>query len=376
MSHRRRNPLTGEWVVCSPHRTQRPWKGASETPPAHTQTEYDPTCALCPGNQRSGGANPDYTDNWLFQNDFAALRESSPAANPPLAASATAPASSSLFQSAPADGKCIVHCFSRRHDLTFADLPLDQVTGVLATWRAAWARLVGVALPGVPVPNESEAADPLAQSESVTWPIPDGPHFEHALVFENKGAMMGCSMPHPHCQIWASQFVPTVVATELANMAAFRRERGGDDDNVCCMLCEYAQKEVELGERVVVQNTQFMAVVPYWATWPFEVLVLPKTHVANLAELAAADLGLLAEVMSAVTRAYDALFQCSFPYSMGFHQDKQPTPMHLHAHFYPPLLRSATVRKFLVGFEMLGEAQRDLTPEDAAKRLRELVVQQ
>lgn len=333
--HRRFNPLTREWVLVSPHRAKRPWLGQIEKTPAQDLPAYDPTCYLCPGNERAGGVrNPDYASTFAFDNDFAALLPDSPRSvegftndNPLFAVDAT-------------PGRCRVICFSPRHDLTLPELPQSQIEAVLAEW-AEQTRQLG-------------ALD----------------YVNYVQVFENKGEMMGCSNPHPHSQVWSSSNIPNEPAKELAAQREYLAEHGR------LLLLDYVAEEKKRGERLVFGNDHFTALVPFWAVWPFEVLVTAHRPVAALPDLAPAELSALAEVMQRVTTLYDNLFEISFPYSMGFHQaptDGQPHPEWvLHAHFYPPLLRSATVKKFMVGYEMLAMPQRDLTPETAAERLRGL----
>jgi UDPglucose--hexose-1-phosphate uridylyltransferase len=328
--HRRLNRLTGEWVLVSPHRTQRPWQGQVEDAPAAGRPAYDPTCYLCPGNPRAGGAQtPAYTSTYVFDNDFAALLPDVPQAR------SADPAGLLVAESE--RGICRVVCFSPRHDLTLGGMSNGELRTVVDTWVGQYDELAGV-----------------------DW-------IGHVQVFENRGAMMGASNPHPHGQIWATQSLPTEPAKELAQQRAY-----GDG----CLLCDYLAAELAAGERLVDANDEFVALVPFWAVWPFETLVLPRAHHGTLSSLPGDGRDGLADVLGRVTRRYDRLFNVSFPYSMGFHQ--QPTDgaahpeWHVHAHFYPPLLRSATVRKFMVGFELLAQPQRDITPEVAAARLREL----
>jgi UDPglucose--hexose-1-phosphate uridylyltransferase len=329
-SHRRRNALTGEWVLVSPQRTQRPWQGQTERPARPTATAYDPECYLCPGNRRAHGeVNPDYRHTFVFDNDFAALR-----------ADAGGPAvdQGGLIVAQPESGVCRVICFSPRHDLTLARMAVEEIEEVVREWA-----------------GQTRALGAIEAIHSVQ-------------IFENRGDMMGASNPHPHCQVWASRSLPNEVAKELAAQTAYRAEHRG------CLLCDYLRLELASGERVVDRNEHFVALAPYWAVWPFETLVLPLRHFGAMDQLSAAEVRGLAEILRAVTIRYDNLFETAFPYSMGFHQsptDGAAHPeWHFHAHFYPPLLRSASVRKFMVGFEMLGSPQRDITPESAAQRLR------
>ena len=330
--HRRYNALTGEWVLVSPHRALRPWLGQVERVPPENLPAHDPTCYLCPGNARVGGVvNPDYTGTYVFDNDFAALKPEVP--------EAAAPASE-LFRYEPEAGRCRVICFSPRHDLTLPELPQAAVEQVVATWTA-------------------ETRD-LAAHDFI----------HYVQVFENKGAQMGASNPHPHSQVWASRHVPNEPAKELRTQATYKVQHGH------CLLCDYVGAETQSGTRVVAENEAAVAVVPYWAVWPFETLVVMRRHTAALTDLTDNEASGLADLLRRVTTRYDNLFEVSFPYSMGLHPapvDGQPHPTwHLHAHFYPPLLRSATVRKFMVGYELLAMPQRDLTPEQAAERLRGL----
>ncbi|MEY2892997.1 MAG: hypothetical protein RJA98_2905 [Pseudomonadota bacterium] len=329
-SHRRRNPLTGQWVLVSPHRAKRPWQGQQEAASEAVLPAHDPGCFLCAGNTRvSGDVNPAYTGTFVFTNDHAALMPQVP----------DAPASSDpLFQQQAARGTSRVICFSPDHARTLPELSLPALTTVVDTWCEQSAEL----------------------GRSHPW----------VQVFENKGAVMGCSQPHPHGQIWATGHLPNEAATEDQHQRAYFAEHGRP------MLLDVAEREAAAGERVVVQTEHWLAIVPFWATWPFETLLLPRFGVQQLPQLTAAQRADLALALKQLTSRCDNLFQCSFPYSMGWHGapfalDGSADPAwQLHAHFYPPLLRSATVRKFMVGFEMLAEAQRDLTPEQAAERLR------
>ena len=332
--HRRRNALTGEWVLVSPHRMRRPWQGQVEARPAQTRPRHDPSCYLCPGNERAGGQrNPDYTSTFVFDNDFAALR--------PLAAGAESWLDAADLLVARAEsGICRVICFSPRHDLSLPELSASETRRVVDVWADEYLR--------------------LGAREDV----------QHVQIFENKGQMMGCSNPHPHGQIWAQSSVPREPALEMI------RQREYFDRHARTLLGDYVSLELERAERVVCANDGFVALVPFWAVWPFETLVVSRRPVSHLGGLTDGERDQLADVMKRLTTRYDNLFEISFPYSAGIHQaptDGTAHPeWHLHLHFYPPLLRSATVRKFLVGYEMLGEPQRDLTPEAAAERLREL----
>ena len=334
--HRRFNVLTGEWVFVSPHRNKRPWQGRIEPTSSAVRPQYDPTCYLCAGNVRANGErNPQYRSTYTFTNDFPAFlpetKEADASQHP-------------LLQARVHAGTCRVVCFSPRHDLTLAQMPAADIRPVIDTWSEQVAEL--------------------------------GERWRWVQVFENKGELMGCSNPHPHGQIWASDFLPTHVVKELTQQHQWFERNGRP------LLLEYATLEAGAGERVVVQNADWLVVVPWWAVWPFETLLLPRRSVGNLHELAAGERDSLAALLSRFLAGYDRLFETSFPYSFGWHGAPQdvgdttvlastPTePYQLHAHFYPPLLRSATVRKFMVGYEMLGESQRDITPEQAAERLR------
>jgi UDPglucose--hexose-1-phosphate uridylyltransferase len=329
--HRRLNLLTGEWVLVSPHRTKRPWQGQVEKVTVAQRPAYDPTCYLCPGNERAGGVrNPQYTGTFVFENDFAALRPGDTSADVNVG---------DLLVARGEPGVCRVLCFSPRHDLTLAQMEPAAIRAVVDLW--------------------ADQYDELGKR----------PEIGHVEIFENRGEMMGASNPHPHGQIWAQRSVPREPAREGEQQLAHWRRTGRT------LLADYLALESERGERVVCANDHFVAVVPFWAVWPFETLVAPRRAVRDLRALSSDERDGLALVLKDLTARYDSLFDVPFPYSAGFHQaptDGEPHPeWHLHMHFYPPLLRSATVRKFLVGYEMLGEPQRDITAEGAAARLRE-----
>jgi UDPglucose--hexose-1-phosphate uridylyltransferase len=331
--HRRFNPLKREWVLVSPHRTQRPWQGQTEKTAAPPALRYDPDCYLCPGNMRAGGARTDkYTSTYVFENDYAALKPDTPRFS-------SDDGGRGLLVAEGESGVCRVICFSPRHDLTLAKMSVEEIRTVVDLW--------------------AEQSRELGSREDISY----------VQVFENRGAMMGASNPHPHGQIWASRSLPNEVVAEQAGQAAYRKERG------CCLLCEYRAMEVALGERVVAANEAFVAVVPFWAVWPFEVMILPMRHVGDLESMTAEERDDFAAILKQVTATYDKVFDTPFPYSMGLHPrpyDGEEHPeWHFHAHFYPPLLRSATIRKFMVGFELLGGPQRDITPESAADTLRQ-----
>ncbi|MBH2869673.1 galactose-1-phosphate uridylyltransferase [Serratia marcescens] len=326
--HRRYNPLSGQWVLVSPHRAKRPWQGQQETVPMETLPAHDPDCFLCPGNARvTGDRNPDYRGTYVFTNDFAALMSDTP----------PAPDSQDpLMRSQSARGVSRVICFSPDHSKTLPELTLPALEQVVAAWQAQTDEL--------------------------------GRQYPWVQLFENKGAAMGCSNPHPHGQVWANSFLPNEAEREDRLQNEYFQE------HVSPLLLDYAQRELAAGERIVVNTEHWLAVVPYWAAWPFETLLLPKAAVQRITDLGAAQSQDLALALKKLTSRYDNLFQCSFPYSMGWHgapfNGADNRHWQLHAHFYPPLLRSASVRKFMVGYEMLAETQRDLTAEQAAARLR------
>ena len=329
--HRRWNPLLREWVLVSPQRSQRPWLGQVENQPSSRRPQYDPQCYLCPGNTRAGGhKNPQYTSTFVFENDYAALTPNTPAQSKN---------ESDLIVANSERGVCRVICFSPRHDLTISNMALADVIEVVEVWCRQFCEL-----------------------GAIDW-------VNYIQIFENRGEMMGASNPHPHCQVWANQTVPNYPLAEQQAQTGYLEKHGK------CMLCEYLQLELEKGERVIVRNDFFTVLVPFWAVWPFEVLLLPNEHIAGIDQLNSDGRSGLAEILKRIIARYDNLFGVSFPYSMGFHQrptdGKEHPAWHLHGHFFPPLLRSATVRKFMVGYEMLAGPQRDITPESAAARLRE-----
>jgi UDPglucose--hexose-1-phosphate uridylyltransferase len=331
VAHRRYNPLIREWVLVSPHRTARPWQGQVEEPAAEIVPSYDPNCYLCPGNPRANGArNPAYASTFVFENDFPAMSASTPTGRL---------VQDGLLLAEAEPGDCRVVCFSPRHDLTLARMNAAEIRAVLDVWVEQFLELG------------------------------DMPGIQYVQIFENRGAMMGASNPHPHCQIWANSCVPNVPAREQESLLDYAAKH---DD---CLLCRYVAMEQKLAVRVVCENDAYVALVPFWAAWPFELMILSRRHLPSVAELNAVELGLLGDILRRVSVRFDNLFAVPFPNSMGFHQ--RPTDSesheewHLHLHFFPPLLRSATIRKFSVGYEMLAMPQRDITPEVAAQRLRE-----
>jgi len=330
--HRRLNLLTGEWILVSPHRTRRPWRGQLERVPPERLNPYDPDCYLCPGNARAGGKrNPPYTGTFVFDNDFAALLPTTPA---------DVWNEAGLLVAAGEPGLCRVICFSPRHDLTLARMTEQAIRDVVDTWVEQHRDLAG------------------------------RPYINYVQIFENRGEMMGCSNPHPHCQVWANYSVPNEIQKESRAQLAYW------DRTHSCLLCDYLKLEHRKGERVVFENDHFLVLVPFWAIWPFETLLVSKRHLGSIDELSEEERSALANILKRLVTRYDNLFEISFPYSMGFHQKPCDggayREWHFHAHYYPPLLRSATIKKFMVGYEMLAMPQRDITPEAAAERLREM----
>lgn len=328
-THRRFNPLTNEWVLVCSKRTNRPWQGTEEDVNTTPLPKHNPSCYLCPGNTRANGeVNPKYTDTFVFDNDFAALTPQSTLDT----------YHNGLLQTEEVEGVCRVICFSPQHNLTLPQMSVEAINSVVDLWQAQYLEL----------------------SQKYQW----------VQIFENKGAVMGCSNPHPHGQIWASSFLPNELSKE------YQAQEKHFSDNQSILLLDYVQAELEHKERIVDENDDWIVVVPYWAVWPFETLLLPKTHIATWQQLSESQKNSLAQILQSFLQRYDRLFNVSFPYSMGWHC--APTILGadefsvLHAHFYPPLLRSASVKKFMVGYEMLAEAQRDITPEFAAEKLREV----
>jgi UDPglucose--hexose-1-phosphate uridylyltransferase len=332
--HRRLNSLTNEWVLVSPHRATRPWQGEVAQLKTETQPKYDPTCYLCPGNARVGGVrNPAYTSTFVFDNDFAALKPGTERGRVDIDGLG-------LLVAQGEPGICRVICFSPRHDLTLATMTPEEIEPVVHTWMEQF--------------QELGALDAI----------------NYVQIFENRGAMMGASNPHPHCQIWSTATIPVEPAKELAAQRAYLQSHNR------CLLCDYVAVERRQQERWLFENDGFIAVVPFWAVWPFEVLVCSRRHMASMDYFIPDDARNLSHMLHRVTATYDKIFGVPFPYSMGFHQSPsngmEHPEWHFHAHFYPPLLRSATIRKFMVGFEMLGNPQRDITPEIVAARIREI----
>ncbi|MGI6457544.1 MAG: UDP-glucose--hexose-1-phosphate uridylyltransferase [bacterium] len=332
--HRRWNPLTEEWILVSPHRAKRPWSGSIEKVPPQSLPEYDPHCYLCPGNLRAGGVqNPTYESTFVFDNDFAALLPDSPLEQ-------MSKHCNGLVREQPEVGVCRVVCFSPRHDLTLAEMSIPEILRVITVWQEQYQE------------------------------FGTHPHINSVTIFENRGEMMGCSNPHPHGQIWSNYSIPVIQAKELYTQKKYFQEHQS------LMLLDYLNWELEQGERVVLQNDHFVVLVPHWAVWPFEVLLLPRRAMQSILELTPSEKTAWAEILKQLLVRYDNLFEVSFPYSMGIHQQPvdggEYSGLLWHQHFYPPLLRSATIKKFQVGYEMAAELQRDITPEQAAERLRNL----
>lgn len=330
--HRRFNPLTNDWILVSPHRAKRPWQGQVEKAVSDERPKYDPTCYLCPGNERSGGkVNPDYKGTFVFTNDFSALLTNTPQGGMD---------EGSLFQVKSESGICKVICFSENHSMTIPEMEVEDIRKVVEVWCGEFAE--------------------LGMNEMINY----------VQIFENKGAIMGCSNPHPHGQIWSSSSVPTEPGKESKTQKEYFEKHGRT------LLGDYLKAELEKKERLVAENEHFVALVPFWAVWPFETMIISKRPVQNLLQLTDEEKTGLAGIYKQLTVKYDNLFEVSFAYSAGLHQaptdGKDYPEWHLHMHFYPPLLRSATVKKFMVGYEMLASPQRDITAEQAAMRLRDL----
>ncbi len=331
-SHKRFNPLTGEWVLVSPQRTKRPWQGKVEEITNVTKKKYEKDCYLCPGNERAGGnKNPDYQNTFVFENDFSALDILTDNRSTNL---------KDLIISESESGICKVVCFSPRHDLTLSEMEIPDIRSIVDTWISEFAL--------------------LGRSEDINY----------VQIFENKGEIMGCSNAHPHGQIWATQSIPVESLKETQYQREFRNKKNN------CLLCEYLNLETTLRERIIIENEDFVVIVPYWAVWPFETLILSKRHIRDIAAFTEREINSFADILKKITLIYDKVFDISFPYSAGIHQaptdGKDHPEWHFHYHFYPPLLRSAVVKKFMVGFEMLANPQKDFTAETAAEVLKKL----
>lgn len=331
-SHIRKNPLTGEWILVSPHRTKRPWQGKTEEIVTNSRSQHDPLCYLCAGNPRMNGEiNPNYTDTYVFQNDFAALQSDVPQGEIK---------KGELLNALSVKGECRVICFSPRHDLTLADMKTSEIRKVVDTW--------------------------ISEFESFR----NKKDLNYVQIFENKGEIMGCSNPHPHGQIWASSNIPVEIQKETEQQKIYFEEHNRT------LLEDYWRLEVSEKVRIVIENDSFVVVVPFWATWPFETLLIPKHPMAFISEMNVQEKNDLADIIRRLTTRYDNLFKTSFPYSAGIHQaplhSQDLKSWHWHIHFYPPLLRSSTIKKFMVGYELLANPQRDITPESAAEQLRNL----
>ena len=331
--HRRYNPLLDEWVKVSPHRTKRPWNGQTEDTAKDTRPEYDQECYLCPGNERSGGEkNPDYKGVYVFNNDYAALLPDTP----------SIVENNNLIKYKTEKGICRVICYSDKHNLTMAQMSPAEILNIIEVWKNEYLEL-----------SEYD-------------------FINHVQIFENKGSVMGCSNPHPHGQIWAEEFIPNIPAAEILHQKDYHSDHGS------CLLCDYVKYETEKNERIVYKNSSFISVVPFWAVWPFETMILPLRHVSSIDGLTEKESEDFADILKIVTVKYDNLFNTLFPYSMGIHQKpsdgKDYSFTHMHVHFAPPLLRSATVKKFMVGYELMAMPQRDITPEKSAEILNVLPV--
>lgn len=331
-SHTRLNILTGDWILVSPHRMKRPWQGKVEELPKNNRPEYDPKCYLCPGNKRSdGSANPDYKDSFVFTNDFSALLQDSPTGEVN---------EENLLVASSESGICKVICFSPRHDLTLPQMGIDEIVKVVEVWQHEFTE------------------------------IATNPSIKYIQIFENKGELMGCSNPHPHGQIWSSSSIPLELSKETEQQKRYFDVHGKS------LLSAYLDLELKKQERIVLENEHFVALVPFWAIWPYETMIISKRHLQNVTQFNDHEKKSLAAILKQLTSKYDNLFEISFPYSAGMHQspvNDGPHPeWHWHFHFYPPLLRSATVKKFMVGYEMLANPQRDITAESAAEKLKSL----
>lgn len=330
--HRRYNPLINEWVLVSPHRAKRPWQGQNEAISTEKLPEYDPTCYLCPGNVRANGMNnPNYKSSFVFENDFAAMKQDEIIYEDDIR--------QTFFKAQPERGISRVVCFSPRHDLTLPEMETKDIENIIRTWQKEYTDLGKI------------------------------DYINHVQIFENKGSVMGCSNPHPHGQIWAQSSLPTQVEKTQKNLKLYFAK---NDSN---LLQDYLQAELKKDERIVIENEHFAALVPFWAIWPYETMIISKRHINKITDFTSDEVTSYAIILKQLTTKYDNLFSTSFPYSSGIHQAPTDGEKHeewqFHMHFYPPLLRSASVKKFMVGYEMLGESQRDITPEKSAAILRE-----
>ena len=333
--HRRYNPLLDEWILVSPQRAKRPWQGQNEAITDEKKPEYDETCYLCPGNHRiTGGTNPNYESCYVFDNDFPALLKDEVSSDV---------AQEDLFKINPERGINRVICFSPKHNVTLAEMQVPEIENVVRVWKEQYLELGAIS------------------------------YINHVQIFENKGSVMGCSNPHPHGQIWAQSSLPSQVKRTQDNLLKYFQKTGKS------LLKDYLESELQKKERIIAENEHFVLLVPFWATWPYETMIISKRHFSSIAEITEEEIKSYAEMIQIITVKYDNLFKTSFPYSAGIHQ--APTDgldheeWHFHMHFYPPLLRSATVKKFMVGYELLAEAQRDLTAEQSAEILRNLSIQ-
>ncbi|AQS94788.1 galactose-1-phosphate uridylyltransferase [Polaribacter sp. BM10] len=331
-SHKRLNILTGEWVLVSPHRSKRPWQGQNEEISNEKRPSYDENCYLCATNTRiNGEINPDYKDVFVFTNDFAALQKDSPSFN----------IDDGLFKAKSETGICKVICFSPDHSKSLADMDVKDIKTVVNVWQQEYIS--------------------LGENKDINY----------VQIFENKGAVMGCSNPHPHGQIWSQSTLPNEVEKKDNQQLKYYNTKNSN------LLEDYLKQELDANERIIFQNKDFVVLTPFWAIWPFEVMIAPKKAQENITKMTDEEALNYAEAISVITKAYDKLFNTSFPYSSGIHQsptnNKENKHWHWHMSFYPPLLRSATVKKFMVGYEMFGSPQRDITAELAAKRLKNLI---
>ncbi len=328
--HRRYNILTDEWVLVSPHRTKRPWQGKTDKTVTVKKAKYDESCYLCPTNKRaSGEINPDYPSTYSFKNDFAALLSKTTESN----------FDEGLLKATTETGICKVICFSPEHSLTLPLMSVSEIDDVISLWKKEYAELGA------------------------------NPNINHVQIFENKGDIMGCSNPHPHGQIWAQQSIPEIVLKKQI------QQKNYWDANNESLISDYIQQEIELDKRIILKNNYFVALVPYWAVWPYETMIVPIKHHQHISQLNNAEQLAFAEIIKDLTTKYDNLFETSFPYSSGIHQsptDEEHPEWHFHMSFYPPLLRSAEIKKFMVGYEMFANPQRDITAEQAADTLKEL----